>query len=88
MPSSYAVGKQFESFIRQQMEAGRYATANEVVRDALRLLKDRLEEREIALDGLRMELQKGLVPGKTIEAEEVFDRLKKKYANQLDTRSR
>ncbi|MCY3565402.1 MAG: type II toxin-antitoxin system ParD family antitoxin [Gammaproteobacteria bacterium] len=81
MPSSYAVGKQFESFIRQQVETGQYATASEVVRDALRLLKDRLEEREIALDALRMELNKGLTPGKTVEAEEVFDCLKRKYGN-------
>ncbi|MGH8613070.1 MAG: type II toxin-antitoxin system ParD family antitoxin [Gammaproteobacteria bacterium] len=40
MPSSYAVGEHFEQFIKQQVEGGRYASASEVVRDALRLLEE------------------------------------------------
>ena len=56
MPPSYAIGKRLESFVRQQVETGRFATASEVVRDALRLLKDRTEEREAALEALRKEL--------------------------------
>ena len=79
MPSSYALGKHFESFIRQQVEAGRYASASEVVRDALRVLKDRQDEREAALDALRDELKKGLAPDDSCPAEEVFDRLTRKY---------
>ncbi len=82
MPSSYAIGKHFESFIRQQVEAGRYATASEVVRDALRLLKDRMEEREATLEALRKELDKGLTPDESYPAEEVFNRLKRKYDSQ------
>jgi len=39
MPSSYAVGAHFEQFIRDQVRGGRYASASEVVRDALRLLE-------------------------------------------------
>ena len=81
MPSSYALGEHFESFIREQVDTGRYATASEVVRDALRLLKDRAEEREAALEALRSELDKGLKPGKTYPAEEVFESLKRKYRN-------
>ncbi len=81
MPSSYALGKHFESFIRQQVEAGRYASASEVVRDALRVLKDRQDEREAALDALRDELKKGLAPDDSYPAEEVFDRLTRKYRN-------
>ena len=79
MPSSYALGEHFETFVRKQVETGRYASASEVVRDALRLLKDKLEEREAALEALRRELDKGLVPGETFAAEEVFERLKRKY---------
>ena len=41
MPSSYAIGGHFEQFIRQQIESGRYASASEVVREALRLLEGR-----------------------------------------------
>lgn len=79
MPSSYALGEHFESFIRQQVKTGRYASASEVVRDAIRLLKDREEEREAALEGLRRELDKGLDSGNTYPAEEVFEHLKRKY---------
>ena len=32
MPSSYALGKHFESFIRQQVEAGRYASARDLAK--------------------------------------------------------
>lgn len=85
MPSSYAIGKQFESFIRQQVETGRYATASEVVRDALRLLKDRAEEREIALEALRSELEKGLTPGETFPAEDIFNRLEQKYGKHRNS---
>ena len=79
MPSSYALGEHFETFVRMQVETGSYASASEVVRDALRLLKDKLEEREAALEALRRELDKGLAPGETYAAEQVFERLKRKY---------
>ena len=46
MPSSYAVGDHFEQFIRQQVQTGRYASASELVREALRLLETRERLRE------------------------------------------
>ena len=39
MPSSYVVGSHFEQFIKDQISGGRYQSASEVVRDALRLLE-------------------------------------------------
>ena len=80
MPSSYAVGEHFERFIKQQVDDGRYASASEVVRDALRLLESRQEERAAALEALRTEVQKGLASGGGKTAEEVLDRLERKYA--------
>ena len=41
MPSSYAIGKHFESFVQAQLASGRYGNASEVLRDALRLMEDR-----------------------------------------------
>ena len=41
MPSSYAIGDHFEQFIKTQLESGRYSSASEVVRDALRLMEER-----------------------------------------------
>lgn len=79
MPSSYAIGNHFESFIRQQIESGRYASASEVVRDALRLLEERQELRVTQLKNLRERLQEGIDSGEGIPASRVFDRLEAKY---------
>jgi antitoxin ParD1/3/4 len=80
MPSSYAIGEHFERFIRQQVDGGRYASASEVVRDALRLLEQQEERRAAALQALRDEVRKGVASGRGKPAEQVLDRLEKKYA--------
>jgi antitoxin ParD1/3/4 len=49
MPSSYTLGKHFETFVQAQLSSGRYNNASEVLRDALRLMEDR-ERRLAALD--------------------------------------
>ena len=36
MPSSYALGKHYETYIKNLVESGRYASASEVVRAAMR----------------------------------------------------
>jgi antitoxin ParD1/3/4 len=36
MPSSYAIGKHYESFVKRLVDSGRYASASEVIRAALR----------------------------------------------------
>ncbi len=86
MPSSYAIGEHFEQFIRQQVDGGRYASASEVVRDALRLLEQEEERRAAALRALRDEVRKGVASGRGKPAEEVLDRLEKKYAADAQSR--
>ena len=51
------------------------------------LLEDRMEEREAALEALREELDKGVTPDESYPAEEVFNRLKRKYRNQKQSAS-
>jgi len=80
MPSSYAIGSRFERFIRQMVERGRYSSASEVVREALRLLEDREELRETQFKTLRRQLQEGKESGPGIPANKVFDRLEAKYS--------
>jgi antitoxin ParD1/3/4 len=81
MPSSYAIGAHFERFVRKQIESGRYTSASEVVREALRLLEEREELREAQIKNLRAQLQQGIDSGLGISADEVFDRLEAKYEN-------
>ena len=79
MPSSYAIGDHFEQFIKTQLESGRDSSASEIVRDALRLMEEREQLRQIQLEQLRQQIQAGIDSGPSIPAEEVFDRLSAKY---------
>ncbi len=38
--TSYTIGEQLDAFVREQVEGGAYASASEVVRDALTRLAD------------------------------------------------
>ena len=53
--TSIALGERLESFVREQVDGGRFATASDVVRAGLRLL----EERETELAALREALIRG-----------------------------
>jgi antitoxin ParD1/3/4 len=52
-----------EQFIHETVNSGRYQSASEVVRTALRLLEERERERQAKLECLRREIQKGLDSG-------------------------
>ena len=79
MPSSYAIGQHFEIFVKQQLQSGRYISASEVVREALRLMEEREEFRPVHIDTLRQQLQAGIDSGPGLSADDVFDRLEAKY---------
>jgi len=54
------LGDTFDRFIAQLLESGHYQSQSEVVREGLRLLKEREELRALRLLQLRSELDKGL----------------------------
>jgi len=43
--TTFALGEHFDGFIQQQVDAGHYGSANEVVRDALRVMEAGLKRR-------------------------------------------
>ncbi|MCK9395896.1 MAG: type II toxin-antitoxin system ParD family antitoxin [Methylobacter sp.] len=86
MPSSYAIGDHFEKFIRQQIESGRYASASEVVRDALRELEGRERLREVEIEEYRAKIREG-VNSSDLLAEDVFTRLEAKYQAMVDSQA-
>ena len=53
--TSLSLGEHWETFIRKEIATGRYGSASEVVRDALRTL----EERKAKLEALRAHLAQG-----------------------------
>ncbi|MEI6730670.1 MAG: type II toxin-antitoxin system ParD family antitoxin, partial [Pseudomonadota bacterium] len=53
----------FEELVKNKLASGHYHSASEVIRDALRLLEERDQLREIRLAELRKEIQKGIDSG-------------------------
>ena len=75
---SAELGKQLETYIQQLVEAGRYGSKSEVLREGIRLVQDR----ETRLAGLDASIARGLADvdaGRTAPADEVFKRLQDKY---------
>lgn len=70
--TSISLGNHFESFIKRQIESGRYGSASEVVRASLRLL----EEHEQRIGALREALIEGEKSGDAGELD--MDAIKRK----------
>ena len=51
---------ELEELIQERVRSGRYTSASEVVREALRLLQDRDELRRLRMDELRAKVAAGL----------------------------
>lgn len=70
----------FDDFIKNQLSSGRYHSASEMVRDALRLLEDR----EKQINRLRADLQQGIDSGapSPLDIEEIKRQGRKRQADQ------
>jgi antitoxin ParD1/3/4 len=88
MPASYALGNEFERFVQKLVKSGRYNSKSEVVREGLRLLHDREQEREAKIAALRDAFKQGEESGTPVPADEVFDRLEAKYVQMAAGRKR
>lgn len=85
MPSSYSLGKHFETFVQAQLASGRYNNASEVLRDALRLMEE--QERKLApLDAAIERGRADIEAGRIHDAEEVFAELKARYTRMASER--
>lgn len=75
--TSITLGEHFDGFITKQIQSGRYGSASEVIRSALRLL----ESQETKLQTLRQLLVEGEQSG---EADYDLD----SFINELDSENR
>lgn len=72
---------QLEKLVQKKVASGRYNSASEVVREALRLLEEQDRLREMRLAELRKEIGVGLEQlerGEVRDGEEVFKELREK----------
>lgn len=88
MPTSVALGRHFETFIREQLQSGRFNNASEVIRAGLRLLEEHEQRHQAGLQALRADIAAGQASGAPKPADEVFARLEAKYSGQADDASR
>jgi antitoxin ParD1/3/4 len=63
MPLNVNLTPQLEKLVRQKVSSGRYNSASEVVREALRLMEAQDELRSLKLEQLRRDIREGLDSG-------------------------
>lgn len=73
--TSIILNGHLDVFVEQQVDSGNYASASEVIRAGLRLL----EEREMKVQRLRTEIQKGLDSG-VVDDFDINDFLEQRHA--------
>lgn len=61
MAMNVSLTRALEDFVNKKVASGRYGSASEVVREALRLLEDRERIREAQIAELRGEVTRGIV---------------------------
>jgi antitoxin ParD1/3/4 len=69
---------ELEQYVHSKVKSGRYLSASEVIREALRLLEERDRLREIRLETLRHEISIGVEQsecGEVFNGEEVIQEL-------------
>ncbi|QJP15499.1 type II toxin-antitoxin system ParD family antitoxin [Starkeya sp. ORNL1] len=75
MPRSFTLGEHFELFIDDQLASGRFNNASEVVRAGLRLLEEQHDLHRLKVEDIRRSIAESRQSGRTIPADEMFERL-------------
>ena len=74
-----SITPELDAFLRSRVKSGRYQTTSEVVREALRLLERREQDREEAILELKAKLDRGVGQaerGELLDGDEVFKELR------------
>lgn len=79
------LGKAFEAFVADLLKSGYYQTQSEVLREGLRLLKEREDLRKFRLEQLRSEIAIGIEQadrGEFVDASDVFAQIRQRSAQR------
>jgi len=63
MTMNVNLSPQLEAMVKDKVASGRYTSASEVVREALRLMEQQDQLRELQLQQYQQDIQEGLVSG-------------------------
>ena len=66
MTMNVNLSAQLEAMVKAKVASGRYTSASEVVREALRLMEQQDQIKELQLEQLRHEIQQGLASGEPV----------------------
>ena len=80
------LGATFDNFIAELLKSGMYQSQSEVVREGLRLLKDREELKNLRLAELRKEIAKGSEQadrGEFVDVEQAFTEIRHRSAERM-----
>jgi antitoxin ParD1/3/4 len=87
MTKPYVLTPDEATFAEELVSIGRFASVEDVVQEALRLLKDQEEALMVDIDRLRRAWREGVESGDYRPADEVFDRLEAKYRAMAEGRT-
>ncbi len=83
---SIALPPDMVGVLRTAVASGEYASASEVIREALRDWKLKRKVEALELEELRRLVQEGIDSGPSIDAALVFSRLRAKYRDVTDSK--
>ena len=72
---------ELEQFVQNKVQSGLYYSASEVIREGLRMLQEKEMLKQIQIEELRKEIQKGIEQadrGELVDGEEVFETIRAK----------
>lgn len=86
-----SLSPELEQLIEEKVKTGMYNSASEVIRAGLRLLQEQDELRQIRLQELKREVQKGLDQierGEVVDGDEVFKELRERNLKAKQSKAR
>ena len=79
------LGSTFDQFVADLLKTGHYQSQSEILREGLRLLKDREDLKQLRLAELRKEIAIGIASaerGEIVDGEVAFDRIRQRIAER------